>query len=100
MDIPFIRGGLMKTQTNTKSIISLTLGILSIIISLIGLIPGIIGVILSKKGIVEIDNLNGKGRGFAVIGKVCSIIGICIHVIDYILPGMLFYMADLTTVLI
>ena len=68
-------------KTNNKSIASLTLGILSIIIPYIGLILGIIGIVISSKSIVEIDNSNEKGRGLATSGKVCSIVGVCLQVL-------------------
>lgn len=64
-------------KTNNKSIVSLTLGILSIIVPYIGLILGIIGIVISSKSIVEIDDSNEKGRGLAISGRVCSIVGIC-----------------------
>ncbi|AOH56597.1 hypothetical protein ABE28_019695 [Peribacillus muralis] len=64
-------------KTNNKAIVSLTLGVLSIIIPYIGLILGIIGLIISSKSIKEIDQTNEKGRGLAISGRVCSIVGIC-----------------------
>lgn len=67
-------------KTNSKSIATLTLGILSIMVPYIGLILGIIGIVISYKSLVEIDNLNEKGRGLAISGRVCSIIGICVQV--------------------
>ncbi|MBT2722864.1 DUF4190 domain-containing protein [Bacillus sp. ISL-46] len=66
-------------KTNNKSIAALTLGILSIIVPYIGLVLGIIGLVLSSKSIVEIDNLSENGRGLAISGKVCSIVGISLH---------------------
>ncbi len=68
-------------KTNNKSIASLTLGVLSIIVPYIGIILGIIGIVISSKSIVEIDNSNEKGRGLAISGKVCSIVGICLQVL-------------------
>ena len=68
-------------KTNNKSIATLTFGILSIIVPYIGLIHGIIGIVISSKSIVEIDNSNEKGRGLAISGKVCSIVGICLQVL-------------------
>ncbi|MGE7925402.1 DUF4190 domain-containing protein [Viridibacillus arvi] len=68
-------------ETNSKSIASLTLGILSIFIPFVGLILGIIGIVLSSKSMIEIDYLNEKGKGLAISGKVCSIVGICIQIL-------------------
>ncbi|WP_163100708.1 DUF4190 domain-containing protein [Peribacillus alkalitolerans] len=80
-------------KKNSKSIASLILGILSIIIPTIGLIFGVIGIIISRKSIKEIDNSNETGRGLAISGKVCSIVGICIQVLLTILAilGILSY---------
>ncbi|MEH7612494.1 DUF4190 domain-containing protein [Gottfriedia acidiceleris] len=63
-------------KINSKSIFSLTLGILSIILPLIGIFLRIIGISLSKKSIFEIENSNVKGKGLAITGRNCSIIGI------------------------
>ncbi|MGE7921513.1 DUF4190 domain-containing protein [Viridibacillus sp. NPDC093762] len=70
-------------ETNSKSIVSLVLGILSIFLPLhfIGLILGIIGIILSSKSMKEIDLTSEKGKGLAISGKVCSIIGICVQIL-------------------
>ncbi|MEO2074101.1 MAG: DUF4190 domain-containing protein [Bacillus sp. (in: firmicutes)] len=66
-------------KTNNKSIAALTLGILSILLPYIGLILGIIGLVLSSKSIKEINHSNENGRGLAISGKVCSIVGISLH---------------------
>ncbi|MFF2288715.1 DUF4190 domain-containing protein [Peribacillus butanolivorans] len=68
-------------KTNNKSIVSLTLGVLSIIIPYIGLILGIIGIVISSKSIKEIDKSNEKGRRLAISGRVCSIVGICFQLL-------------------
>lgn len=68
-----------KTETNSNSIISLTLGILSIIVPFIGLVLGIIGVVLSRKATKEIAKRNESGRGLAISGLICSIVGIVIQ---------------------
>ncbi|OEF98954.1 hypothetical protein BHF71_10530 [Vulcanibacillus modesticaldus] len=66
-------------QTNSKAIISLVIGILSIVIPYLGLIIGIIGIIYANKSIKEIENSNENGRGLAIAGKVCSIVGTVIY---------------------
>lgn len=68
-------------KTNNKSIAALTLGVLSIILPYIGLILGIIGIVISSKSIGELDQSNERGRGLAVSGKVCSIVGVCIQTV-------------------
>lgn len=69
-----------KTQTNnSKSVISLTLGILSILIPYIGLILGVIGVVVSRKATKEIVKTDEGGSGLATSGLICSVVGIIIQ---------------------
>lgn len=70
-----------KNQTNSSSIISLTLGILSILIPFIGLILGIAGIVVSRKATKEIAKTNEDGRGLAISGLICSIVGIIIQIL-------------------
>ena len=69
-----------KSETNNNSIISLTLGILSIIIPLIGLLPGVLGVVFSRKAKKQIAKTNKNGMGLATSGMICSIVGIIIQI--------------------
>ena len=71
----------VKTETNSKSIISLIFGILSILIPLVGLILGILGIVTSRNATREIAVTNENGKGLAVAGLTCSIIGIGLQVI-------------------
>ena len=69
-----------KTQTNnSNSVISLTLGILSILIPYIGLILGVIGVVVSRKATKEIVKTDEGGSGLATSGLICSVVGIIIQ---------------------
>ena len=68
-----------KNQTNSKSVVALTLGILSILIPYIGLVLGIIGVVVSRKATKEIAISNEGGSGLATSGLVCSVVGIIIQ---------------------
>lgn len=68
--------------TNSKSIISFTLGILSIFIPMIGLVLGIIGIIISTIAVKEIAKANGIGRGLAISGMICSVVGIITQAIQ------------------
>jgi hypothetical protein len=70
-----------EPQLNTKSAISLTLGVLSLFIPFIGAILGIIGIILYKKSSNEIIRTQQQGKGLAISGLVCSIIGISIQLL-------------------
>ncbi|WP_163971180.1 DUF4190 domain-containing protein [Oceanobacillus halotolerans] len=82
-------------ETNQKSIAALILGILSIVIPYIGLVLGIIGIVLGTKGLREIDNhANQTGRGIAVAGRVCSIVGICLQtlLICFVVLGVVLFL--------
>lgn len=68
-----------ELRTNSKSVASLTLGILSIMIPIIGLILGIIGIVLSKIAKKEIAEMNEGGNVLATAGFVCSLVGTIIH---------------------
>lgn len=74
----------MESSSNTsgKAIVSLIMGILSIILFfVVGIIFGIVGLILSNKSIKEINEKNIGGSKIAVAGKICSIFGITITII-------------------
>ncbi|WP_438496991.1 DUF4190 domain-containing protein [Paenibacillus sp. IHBB 3054] len=68
-------------QTNGKSIASLVLGILSIVAPYIGLVFGIIAIILSAISLKEIRTRYEEGRGLAIAGLVCGIVGTIIYTI-------------------
>lgn len=62
-------------KTNGKSIATLVLGICSLVIPYVGFLPGIIGIILGAMSLKEIKQSGDQGRGLAIGGLVCSIIG-------------------------
>ncbi|MNN36831.1 hypothetical protein D3C81_1507420 [compost metagenome] len=66
-------------HTNGKSIAALVLGILSIVTPYIGLIFGIVAIIMSAISLKEIRNRYEGGRGLAIAGLVCGIIGTIIY---------------------
>ncbi|MGG0669702.1 DUF4190 domain-containing protein [Sporosarcina koreensis] len=68
-----------KTQTNSKSVISLTFGVLSILLPYLGFILGVIGVVVSRKATKEIERTNESGGALATSGLICSIVGIVIQ---------------------
>ncbi|WP_100372256.1 DUF4190 domain-containing protein [Bacillus sp. FJAT-45037] len=78
-----------KSKTNTKAIVSLTLGILSILIPTMGIVVGVLGIVFSKIAKKEIENSNDVGIGLAKSGMICSIVGIVIQLF-LILVGFLF----------
>ncbi|RLQ91322.1 DUF4190 domain-containing protein [Planomicrobium sp. Y74] len=65
-----------KLETNSTSIVTLTLGILSLLIPFLGLILGIIGVVVYRKARKEMLLTGEGGKGLAISGLICSIVGI------------------------
>ncbi|UQZ37025.1 hypothetical protein C2I18_27915 [Paenibacillus sp. PK3_47] len=72
-------------RTNGKSVASLVLGILSIVTPYIGLLFGIIAIILSAFSLREIRNRYEQGKGLAIAGLVCGIIGTVIYAVILLL---------------
>lgn len=70
-----------QTKTNGKSIAAMVLGILSLIIPYIGLIFGIIAIVMASLSFKEIRRTGEQGRGMAVAGLVCGIIGTALYTI-------------------
>lgn len=62
-------------KTNTKSIVALIFGILSILIPYIGFIPGIVAIIVSSLSFKDFKQKGEQGRGLSIAGLVCGIIG-------------------------
>lgn len=67
--------------SNSKAIVSLIMGVLSLLIPFIGIILGILGLIFAAKSKQEIKLTGETGNGLVTAGKVCSIIGIILNVI-------------------
>ncbi|WP_419883124.1 DUF4190 domain-containing protein [Peribacillus sp. B-H-3] len=87
-------------KTNSKAIASLVLGILSLIIPFLGILLGIIGLIISFPSLKEIKNTGEGGRGMAIAGRVCSIIGIILgilSIIAIIILSLVTYNSGVTT---
>lgn len=84
-------------KTNSNAIVTLTLGILSIVIPLLGFVLGIIGIILYRKGKKEMDETNEIGKGLAVSGLICSVVGIFIQllviigILSFVSFGLMLY---------
>lgn len=68
-----------KLEINSNSIVALTLGILSILVPLLGLILGIIGLVIYGKARKEMALTGEGGKGLAISGLICSIVGILIQ---------------------
>ncbi|MGZ7441937.1 DUF4190 domain-containing protein [Paenibacillus sp. TH7-28] len=69
----------MPAKTNGKSIASLVLGILSIVIPYIGFILGIVAIVFSTLAFKELKKTNEQGKGLTVAGLVCGIIGTALY---------------------
>lgn len=70
-----------NTKTNTKAIISLILGIISLLITYLGLISAVVGIVLSRMASKEIEEKGEKGSGLALGGLITSIVGIILQLI-------------------
>ncbi|MDR4926277.1 DUF4190 domain-containing protein [Peribacillus simplex] len=87
-------------QSNSKAIVALIMGVLSLLIPFIGIILGILGLIFASKSKQEIKLTGESGNGLVTAGKVCSIIGIILNVIVILIFLVFFYFAvstDITT---
>lgn len=85
-------------QTNGKSVAALVLGILSIAVPYIGFILGIIAIVLGNRARHVIDQNGESGRGLAVAGFVCGIVGLCLWglIILLIIIGLATFMSTAT----
>ncbi|MFF2457047.1 DUF4190 domain-containing protein [Peribacillus simplex] len=86
--------------TNSKAIVSLIMGVLSLLIPFIGIILGILGLIFASKSKQEIKLTGESGKGLVTAGKVCSIIGIILNVFLILIFLVFFYFTvstDITT---
>jgi hypothetical protein len=70
--------------TNGKSIAALVLGILSIVGPYIGFLLGIVAIILSAISLKEIRIRNEQGRGLAIAGLVCGIVGTVLYAVLFL----------------
>lgn len=73
-------------QVNRNAVISLTMGIMSVLFfPFIGWILGLVSLVYGNRGFRQIDETNEKGKNLAVVGKVCSIVGITLGLISVII---------------
>ncbi|WP_239618107.1 DUF4190 domain-containing protein [Cohnella mopanensis] len=68
-------------KTNGKSIAALVLGILSIVLPYVGFLIGIVAIIFASISFKEIKRNQEQGRGMAIAGLVCGIVGTAIYAI-------------------
>lgn len=76
---PYQQPVYIAKKTNTKSIVSLILGIASIMLPYIGFFIGIAGIIVSSLSLKELKQRPEDGKGLAISGLVTSIIGTLIY---------------------
>lgn len=76
---PFPPGPPVVQKTNGKSIAALVLGILSLLIPYVGFLLGIMAIIFSSLSLKELKRRYEQGKGLAIAGLVCGIIGTIIY---------------------
>ncbi|HEY4390086.1 MAG TPA: DUF4190 domain-containing protein [Paenibacillus sp.] len=76
---PYPPGPPVVQKTNGKSIAALVLGILSIMIPYVGFLLGIMAIIFSSLSLKELKRRYEQGKGLAIAGLVCGIIGTIIY---------------------
>lgn len=64
-----------------KAVASLVLGILSIVLCYVGFIPGAIAIVLGVTAKRDIDREGFEGRGLAIAGLICGIVGTSIQLL-------------------
>ncbi|MFS0764224.1 MULTISPECIES: DUF4190 domain-containing protein [Peribacillus] len=87
-------------RSNSKAIVSLIMGVLSLFIPFVGIILGILGLIFASKSKQEIKLTGESGDGLVTAGKVCSIVGIILNVLVILIFLVFFYFTvntDITT---
>ncbi|TKH02540.1 DUF4190 domain-containing protein [Peribacillus simplex] len=87
-------------RSNSKAIVSLIMGVLSLFIPFIGIILGILGLLFASKSKQEIKLTGESGDGLVTAGKVCSIVGIILNVLVILIFLVFFYFVvntDITT---
>ncbi|MGF7046962.1 putative membrane protein [Paenibacillus sp. DS2015] len=87
---------LPPAKTNGKSITALVLGVLSIILPYIGLLIGIMAIIFASLSLKELKYKNEQGRGLAVAGLVCGIVGTALYaiIITFIIVMLLVFSSE------
>lgn len=66
-------------KTNGKSITSLVLGVLSIVVPYIGFLLGIVAIVFASLSFKELKRTGEQGKGLSIAGLVCGIVGTAIY---------------------
>ncbi len=88
--ITFQRGEVMDSteRINSKAIISLVLGAITIVLPIIGIVTGIIGIIYYNKAKHEMIDSGESGEGVSIGGLILNIVGLVFQLLMII--GIIF----------
>ncbi|NJP37561.1 DUF4190 domain-containing protein [Alkalicoccus luteus] len=89
--------GIDQQQTNSRALMALIFGILSIVLFLLpigGIIFALLGIVLGIIGRREARANMEKGSGYALAGIICGIVGLIIPVLMGVL-ALLFFSGQL-----
>lgn len=78
-------------KTNGKSIAAMVLGILAIVIPYLGFIIGIIAIVFASISLKEIKRKQEQGKGMAIAGLVCGIVGTAIYALIILVIIIVFF---------
>lgn len=82
------KGSVYRQATNEKAVVSFILGILSILFIWLFVfaspVIGAVGIILGVQARSEAKKTSYGGNGLAVIGLVCSIVGLAVSIVKII----------------
>ncbi|MGP0586963.1 DUF4190 domain-containing protein [Paenibacillus timonensis] len=70
---------MFRKGINSKSIASLILGVLSLVIPFLGFLLAIISIILARHASNEITRSNDSGKGLAIAGLACGTLSISFY---------------------
>lgn len=83
----------IQRRTNTKAITALVLGILAIAVPYLGFIIGIVAIVISRMASNEIKRTGEDGKGMAIAGLVCGIVGTALYAIIILFVIIVFLFA-------
>ena len=70
-----------KAPPNSHAIVSLVLGVLSILMPLVGIVREAMEIIFSIKARKEMNQKNEDDKGLATTGMICSVAGVIIQLL-------------------
>ncbi|MFD9627128.1 DUF4190 domain-containing protein [Peribacillus muralis] len=78
-------------RSNSKAIVTLILGVLSLLTPVIGIILGVLGLVFASRSKTEMKLTGETGNGLVTAGKICSVIGIILNVLAILIFIVFFY---------